>query len=385
MPNHQVRRDSKQQQIVRDIAGRIRCGQWPPGAKLPTRVELEKEFQVTTVTLQQAFDVLKRNGFVVSKGRWGTYVADDPPCYNTYALAFPTHPGDDHSWSRFYWALTQGASALARENNCTINTCYDIDPPADSEPCRQLQADIHSGRLAGIIFANVPFPLAGTPIVADDGVPRVAVMSNLFSGHPHIGAVYPDNRSFINRAARRLAERGCGRVAVITGHRFGDAPLTELLETAPNYGLTIKPQWIQGNNPHDPQWVIHTLMLLMQGPAESRPDGLIVMDDHFVPHIETGVAHCGLAVPDDLSIVALANFPADHECSMPILRLGFASHEILSICVEQLSAQREGRKTEPVTRIPAIFEDEWFACYHPDQALIGTTATMPTDNRLAPF
>lgn len=75
---------TKQHQLVRTLRDRIIDGSYTSGERLPTRVELEASFGVGWFTVQQAFDVLRREGFVHTDGRRGTFVVDRPPHLHRY-------------------------------------------------------------------------------------------------------------------------------------------------------------------------------------------------------------------------------------------------------------------------------------------------------------
>jgi len=66
----------------RGIAGAfsraIRAGELAPGDRLPTVREVAAELSVSPATVSAAWQALRRNGLVVSRGRSGTFVRDQP-------------------------------------------------------------------------------------------------------------------------------------------------------------------------------------------------------------------------------------------------------------------------------------------------------------------
>src|ERR1043166_6849986 len=68
------------------------AGQWKANGRLPTRRELQMRFRTTSVTIQNALDVLSEQGFVRAAGRQGTFVAEHPPHLHHYALIFYSDP-----------------------------------------------------------------------------------------------------------------------------------------------------------------------------------------------------------------------------------------------------------------------------------------------------
>jgi len=82
----------KQVHIVSELRRRVVEGLWVPGARLPTRRELEAEFSASMHTVQKALDDLVRDGFVYACGSRGTFVAENPPHLHHYGLIFPRFP-----------------------------------------------------------------------------------------------------------------------------------------------------------------------------------------------------------------------------------------------------------------------------------------------------
>src|SRR5688572_10917328 len=95
----------KQNEILDRLRGSIVSGRFAPGSQLPTRQEMEREFHVSSNTLQRALDRLIREEFVYAKGSAGTFVVDRPPFTSNYAIVFPHVPTDDDRWPRFWTAL----------------------------------------------------------------------------------------------------------------------------------------------------------------------------------------------------------------------------------------------------------------------------------------
>ncbi len=63
-------------QISSLIRQRIESGQWRLGQKIPTLVELEREFQVARVTVRQAVEILREEGLLHCHQGRGTFVAE---------------------------------------------------------------------------------------------------------------------------------------------------------------------------------------------------------------------------------------------------------------------------------------------------------------------
>ena len=74
------------QRIVQDVRDKIRSGELPPGAKLPSTRELTDEYEVAPGTVQRALTELRTEGLIYSHQGRGSFVAETA----TTLLADPT-------------------------------------------------------------------------------------------------------------------------------------------------------------------------------------------------------------------------------------------------------------------------------------------------------
>jgi GntR family transcriptional regulator len=69
----------KWRQVHEVILERIRAGQYPPGARVPSVVQLQGEFGIANVTAQKVLRQLRADGLTVTEPGMGSFVADQPP------------------------------------------------------------------------------------------------------------------------------------------------------------------------------------------------------------------------------------------------------------------------------------------------------------------
>lgn len=65
--------------IQAELRHKVESNVWPVGSPVPSRRELAKEYQVSTLTIERAIEALSREGFLQSVGRRGTFVASEKP------------------------------------------------------------------------------------------------------------------------------------------------------------------------------------------------------------------------------------------------------------------------------------------------------------------
>ncbi|MER5894871.1 winged helix-turn-helix domain-containing protein [Streptomyces sp. NPDC001876] len=61
-------------QIAAEVTRRIRAGEYPPGSKVPSIVQLAAEFDVVNSTVQRAMDAVRAAGLTRAEKGMGTYV-----------------------------------------------------------------------------------------------------------------------------------------------------------------------------------------------------------------------------------------------------------------------------------------------------------------------
>ncbi|MSP31402.1 MAG: GntR family transcriptional regulator [Pseudolabrys sp.] len=74
-------------QVSSVMRQRIESDQWRLGQKIPTLVELEKEFQVARVTVREAIEILHEEGLLHCQQGRGTFVVDKPHSRHWVKLA----------------------------------------------------------------------------------------------------------------------------------------------------------------------------------------------------------------------------------------------------------------------------------------------------------
>jgi len=351
-----MRTADKQLSVVAELRTKIVQGVFPPGGKLPTRAELERYFGVSAATLQGAMDHLSRDRFIESKGRSGTFVVKTPPWLSTYALLMADHPSANAS--QFWTAILNEAYKLDKIGKTRLPVFYGFGPmhlrPDDFVDYYSIIEDVRAHRLGGLIFVTNPDYFEGTPIVSER-IPSVAVKTASALGIP---GVYPDMVALVEQSLDYLQALGRRRVAVagldlsFTG-RYTPQRLQAAIESR---GMVTRPFWNLQLESVRPQGVQACANLLMH--CTERPDAIVIADDNLVPNFTAGLLASGVRIPDDLEIVAHANFPWPTQSMAPARRIGFDIHRLLEMCIEILAAQRDGKPVPELTLLPPLMQDE---------------------------
>jgi len=221
------RRAPKSAALAQRIRSVIVRGELPPGAQLPPRTQMVKDFGTCKTTLQSALEELKDDGFVESRPSQGTFVAEKPPHLSHYGFVLAPDPGG--LWRALTTTARREIPGIEKERQCRFVFYEDITEHPDTLGYQVLMADIKAHRLAGLIFrGNVRLlGLEHTPLVTIPGVPRLAITGPPYPpGITHVALNAP---VFLDKALGYLAGRGRRRMAVLIEFRVSNRKLTTVV------------------------------------------------------------------------------------------------------------------------------------------------------------
>jgi len=301
-------------------------------------------------TLQDATNLLVAEGFLtVGPRKKGTLVAANPPHLARYRLIFPFGPNDRGQ----FWHALEAAARQRQTPEQEFLFFYGLEGHRDIEEYRELVREVQTRRVAGLILASSEDELRGTPILEHPGLPRVAIANRRqLKGIPK---VHIDLHSFLEQAVDTLRAQGRTRIALLCASGAGmlAKPFRRIMETR---GLRCHRHWEQYSSLRNPDAASHLVELLMHKGQPERPDGLVIADDNLIIPATDGLVRAGVRVPQELSVVALTNFPLVLPSSVPIARIGYDIPAILDLLVQRLEEVRQGKKPPEVTNVPAIPE-----------------------------
>jgi GntR family transcriptional regulator len=64
------------ERVANDLRRKIKNGDWAPGEALPTVAQLAKDYGVSTASVSKALGTLRGEGLIVTRPRWGSFVAE---------------------------------------------------------------------------------------------------------------------------------------------------------------------------------------------------------------------------------------------------------------------------------------------------------------------
>lgn len=343
-------RNPTEERVVCEIRRRIRTGQLAPGARLPSRRELQQVFGVSGVTVDRAVRRLKQDGFLRTRDRSGTFVAPSPPHLSRYGLVISQSFG-----ARFLQALLAEGKQLEENSVSQFPIYFGVHGGEESEDYHRLLQDLSEQRLAGLIFLSNPAFIDDLPVVRGfPEIPKVAIVGK--SGRRDITAIHPDSAAALDLALAHFRRTGRTRVAVMTISQVGVGWAEELRTRAVASGLEMRPAWTLGLDPAVASWHRHAPAVLFDGPEGERPNALLIADDNLVEHATYGLLDLGLRVPEDIEVVAHANFPLQPPTAVRVRWVGFEAGRILQTCLDVFERRRRGERVAATVDIEPRFE-----------------------------
>ena len=340
--------------MAKEIRRQIVNRKFAPGEKLPNREEMRQHFGSTAATIQRAFDQLQAEGFVVAKGRAGTFVADFPPHLCHYGLVLSEHSG---SLVRPYMWLVLEAQAMELARKAGPMRRFSVfhmpSNAASISHYHALTELIQNDGLAGLIFASLPHTMEGSVVLDHPGIPRVVISSVPEYGECGLIRLHGQ----LSLALDYLKSRGRRRIALLVSPVFQG--LDRFAELLAERGMTTEARWQQAiHYSTEPRLVYNVVRLILHGKVDDRPDGLIIADDNVVEAATRGILESGVNVPQDMDVVAHANFPLPTPSMVPAKRIGFDMRQILSSGIGWIDAARRGDRPPKSMDIGAISDDQ---------------------------
>lgn len=346
-PTSSGRRSTKQEGILTDLRNRIISGAYVPGTRLPTRKEFQATYQLSSITVQSALDALIADGFIIPRGRLGTFVTERPPHLHRFGLVIAGWYED-----LFFWKALAAVAQELNKAGTDLRIYTRIDGRGGDEEQR-LMADLRAQRLAGVVLTS-SFMADTEPLARFPDIPQVAIMGPI-RDHARLSAVQLDWESFITMSLDHFVSRGCKRLALIGAQGHGAEWLRSLSEKARARHIQMRPHWTHFLSPSPTSDSAQSLTHLLFHPDQREcPDCLLISDDHLVESASIGLVAAQRRVPGDVEVVGHSNFPLPSRAKVPITHIGYRAGEIMASALEMLGdMRRSGERRVPDRRIPA--------------------------------
>lgn len=353
------RTPEKRREIIKALTDKIVSGEWPLGGKIPNRLAIEKTFSASSVTVQRAMELLSADGFLEPRGRNGTFVSKTPPYLHNYAIVFYGSP--KRNWSAYLESIALEAGKLKLGAGCRIKFYYDINGDPRARDYGRLINDIRAQRLAGIFFASNPYEVAGTPIIDEGDIPRVAI-TNSKADNKFINVLL-DNDSVGEMGVKYLMERGCRKIGLFMTTQQANHLLPHFRKTLAGGKCVCRDEWIQSVNISSAWSAVNVVKLLFKLDKKDIPDGIYIADDNLTAHVIEGIKASNRSISRDIVLSSHSNFPATFDHPDSVKLFGFNINQVLRESLNLIDMRNRGMRTPSHICIRACSEEDFEKAY----------------------
>jgi DNA-binding LacI/PurR family transcriptional regulator len=307
-------RRSTSQQLA-DVLRQDLLARGKPGQRVASIRELARKYSVSTTIVNQAMTILAGQGLVKAHHGRGTFLTDTPDQRHVGVLLELdiSSPYTAYSFRR----AVQVALRLLRERGWEAQLYTGrLTPDHDAGPhvpahldietvCPEFYQALTHGRLCGVIAVASPPQARWFDLLRQQGVPAV--------GNPDF---YPcgaevDYPAMAREGVRYLAHCGRERIGLIQWRAndgldsSAERAWSTFEQTMAEAGLTVDPAWVRYDlSPARPGSGWSAFRELWAARRDSKPDGLLVLDDRLMREVAMGILQTGLKVPEQLLVVS---------------------------------------------------------------------------------
>ena len=338
------RQNTLYQQVALYFEKEIREGRLPTGAKLPTTMELSKQFEVNPETIQLGLKILMNQGLICRAPKRGTFVMDI--CEEkTLGIVFPVELYSDLDAAFFpvlFSHLTRYAVAQGWKTRFFATSLNDKADIAFYE----LRKAINAGELAGIA-------VVGRPSAIIDYLNNECPI-------PILHHLQIDRKAMIFLALERLLKETRSRIDIYfavhdeqlngTGQTEADAIINEYCDKFNCSRSLFHLHILPGH--HSKGYQIFK-ELWTKG---ERPEAVVVTSDAIFRGIWYAIMELHIAVPDELKIITHVNKGLVPMTHIPLTCLEVSPQEIAEKSFNAFCRTLNGEKIPKTLVVPHLIE-----------------------------
>jgi GntR family transcriptional regulator, arabinose operon transcriptional repressor len=299
-------RQTKHRQVFEKVLADIDSGRLKDGERLPSEIELVKQFAASRPTVARALRDLQNLGLVERKVGSGTYVrtSQKPAESWRFGLLIPGLGSTE-----IFEPICGQLARLAQRQHHTLlwGDFGDKRGVADPELIEQVCASYIRQTVAGVFFAPLELTedkdrINQSVITALEAasIPIVLLDRDIvaFPHRSHFDLVGIDNRRAGFLIAEHLIRLGCRRIDFLA--RQGSAPTVMLRiagyrEALLSAGITPDPQWIHSGEPTDE--------IFVQRIVTAGATAIICANDLTAANLMRTLDALGCPVPQEIRVV----------------------------------------------------------------------------------
>ncbi len=327
-------------EIIEDIRRNIVDGHYPDRGRLPTRDELTAYYATSKATVQKALATLTDEGFIISRGKLGTYVNPAAPNVNDIAVILPENADRITEWTLLLQLLQLNQREFGNRFGKKFRYFYiDHEQQAQSDYAR-IAREAECRHFAGVFFPVLPQRWMLEPFLAN----RIPIVVLTEDELPDVATIWLDYAGMIDQALAHFRQAGRRRVAFVCDARLPQHNVEDFLAAAARYGLETDPRHIIAISSQDPyvlRWLKYQLAATLDPAA--GVDAMLITDYAFLNPILNLLSTVHLVPGRDIALASHCNFPRGRHQELPVKFFGFDVFEVMRSFLDALERFRAGR------------------------------------------
>jgi DNA-binding LacI/PurR family transcriptional regulator len=343
VPHHML---NYAEQIYDILVGEIEQGRWDINERLPGVISLARDLGFGTKTVQTAYNRLKEDGYVTTRGYRGTYLKSRHPNEGAMGKIGVLVSEEQTGQALILWYEHVILEHARRSNLVTQVKVM----PSGMDPAEVARKSaVFSDDVAGIISLTAfrtALRYADTP----DALPLVFLCPPFEQAAPRVSA---DVQEAYYDLTSRLIRCGHTRIVFSEDSIEPDPRQTRMhregyMQAMQDHGLDVDHDVIKASrkvNNDEPDTVIRHIREIAELDEAKRPTAVVAGSLGRSMVLTRLAPRKGISIPQDLSIVSIGSAHIDGDKDRRITGMLPDFDRMIALCMELLEQQREDGKS----------------------------------------
>ena len=364
----------KHNEISSHLQTEIAAGRYGEGARLPSEVQLVKQFSVSRPTVARALRDLEAQGLIERRAGSGTYVRSNIQRNTTSRILGLLVPG--LASTEIFQIICGEIASLARVNEYGLlwggSTNPRVDTDASLKHAEELCKQFIEREISGVFFAPAelqPGQEQANSKLAESlreaGIPVVLIDRDLldFPRRSDFDMVGIDNMAGGYMLAEHLIKLGCRKIFFVVRPLSAatvDARIAGIREALVRNRIEPDPGWIRTGDPADLKFVRSLV-------AGRQADAFICANDDTAAVLLRAMESQGVRAPHDIRVVGFDDVKYATLVSVPLTTIHQPCRDIAIIAFRTMMERlaEPSLPTRSITLTPRLVVRESCGAYLP--------------------
>jgi len=364
----------KHNEISSHLQTEIAAGRYGEGARLPSEVQLVKQFSVSRPTVARALRDLEAQGLIERRAGSGTYVRSNIQRNTTSRILGLLVPG--LASTEIFQIICGEIASLARVNEYGLlwggSTNPRVDTDASLKHAEELCKQFIEREISGVFFAPAelqPGQEQANSKLAESlreaGIPVVLIDRDLldFPRRSDFDLVGIDNMAGGYMLAEHLIKLGCRKIFFVVRPLSAatvDARIAGIREALVRNRIEPDPGWIRTGDPADLKFVRSLV-------AGRQADAFICANDDTAAVLLRAMESQGVRAPHDIRVVGFDDVKYATLVSVPLTTIHQPCRDIAIIAFRTMMERlaEPSLPTRSITLTPRLVVRESCGAYLP--------------------